>query len=122
MLRAVDLLNVVVLLELISLFVSIVGFGDIVPITPEGKLVVCGSILVGAAVVPAQAAALVEALLARQELKNKKKRGTRSARGNVNGGSDDKYVLETEFECPNCGSTMHWSAAQFCWACGDKFT
>jgi hypothetical protein len=27
------------------------------------------------------------------------------------------------FECPNCGSTMHWwSTAQFCWSCGDKFT
>jgi hypothetical protein len=44
-----------------------VGFGDIVPVSWEGRLVVSGSILAGVAVIPAQAAVLVEALLARQE-------------------------------------------------------
>jgi hypothetical protein len=42
------------------------GFGDIVPITPEGKLVVSAGILMGTAVIPPQAGAPVEALLARQ--------------------------------------------------------
>lgn len=43
-----------------------VGFGDITPITWQGRLVVSGSILAGIAIIPAQAAALVEALLVRQ--------------------------------------------------------
>ena len=47
-----------------------VGFGDIYPVTWEGKLIVEGSILIGVAVVPAQAAALVDALLQRQRLKD----------------------------------------------------
>jgi len=40
-----------------------VGFGDITPITFEGRLVVSGSILAGVAIIPAQAATLFEALL-----------------------------------------------------------
>jgi len=50
-----------------------VGFGDITPITPEGKLVVCGSILAGVAIIPAQTASLVEALLAGQKVERKRK-------------------------------------------------
>lgn len=44
-----------------------VGFGDIHPVTSAGRWVVSGSILIGSAVVPAQAAALVEAFLDREE-------------------------------------------------------
>uniref|UniRef100_A0A7S3JMQ8 Potassium channel domain-containing protein n=1 Tax=Aureoumbra lagunensis TaxID=44058 RepID=A0A7S3JMQ8_9STRA len=40
-----------------------VGFGDIVPVTPEGRLVVSFSILFGIAVIPAQVSDLAEALL-----------------------------------------------------------
>ena len=40
-----------------------VGFGDITPITFQGRLVVMGSILAGVAIIPVQAAALFEALL-----------------------------------------------------------
>lgn len=93
--------------------------------TPEGKFVVSGSIVVGAAVIPAQAAALVEALLARKELKKEQKRSKKKSgtRKNESMNDDDgKFVLETAFKCPNCGSKMHWSAAQYCWSCGDKFT
>jgi len=43
------------------------GYGDITPVTWQGKLVVSGSILAGVAIIPAQAAGLVEALLAREE-------------------------------------------------------
>jgi len=42
-----------------------VGFGDINPVTTSGRWVVSGSILVGIAVIPAQTAALVSALLDR---------------------------------------------------------
>ena len=54
-----------------------VGFGDIVPVTSAGKLIVEGSILVGVAVVPAQAAALVDALLARQKSNERDKQKAR---------------------------------------------
>jgi hypothetical protein len=37
-----------------------VGFGDIAPVTSQGRLVVCGSILAGVAIIPAQAAKLVD--------------------------------------------------------------
>ena len=40
-----------------------VGFGDIVPVTTEGRLVVCASILAGVAVIPFQLSSLGEALL-----------------------------------------------------------
>jgi len=52
-----------------------VGFGDIVPITSTGRFVVGASILAGVAIIPAQAANLVEALLDfEQEKKEKSKR------------------------------------------------
>ena len=37
-----------------------VGFGDISPVTSQGRLIVCGSILAGVAIIPAQAAKLVD--------------------------------------------------------------
>eukprot|EP00566_Odontella_aurita_P012110 CAMPEP_0113544230 /NCGR_PEP_ID=MMETSP0015_2-20120614/10595_1 /TAXON_ID=2838 /ORGANISM="Odontella" /LENGTH=487 /DNA_ID=CAMNT_0000444471 /DNA_START=291 /DNA_END=1754 /DNA_ORIENTATION=- /assembly_acc=CAM_ASM_000160 len=40
-----------------------VGFGDISPVTSQGRLVVCGSILAGVAIIPAQAAKLVDAII-----------------------------------------------------------
>jgi hypothetical protein len=43
-----------------------VGFGDIVPVTAQGKFVVCGSIIAGVAIIPAQTAEFVDALLAFQ--------------------------------------------------------
>ena len=47
--------------------ISTVGFGEIAPATNAGRLVVSGSILIGVAVLPAQAAALVESLRERTE-------------------------------------------------------
>lgn len=44
-----------------------VGFGDIAPVTPQGRLVVCASILAGVAVIPAQAASLLDAILEYQK-------------------------------------------------------
>jgi voltage-gated potassium channel len=43
-----------------------VGFGDIAPVTSAGRWIISGSILIGSVIVPAQAAALVEALLNRE--------------------------------------------------------
>jgi hypothetical protein len=52
-----------------------VGFGDIAPITAEGRFVVSMSILAGVAIIPAQAANLVDAIV--QFQKERKKGGPR---------------------------------------------
>jgi voltage-gated potassium channel Kch len=163
-----------------------VGFGDITPVSWEGRLVVSGSILAGVAVIPAQAAVLVEALLARQEEQKAAQQARSQAANSETGSSDEdnflqqadtavlgasdsnsdstatltptfdpirqevaaqaakrrhtlvhggtstatndndnipsggRMVLETEFACPACGVSMHWSSAKFCWSCGHK--
>ena len=43
-----------------------VGYGDISPVTAQGRLVVCGSILAGVAIIPAQAAKLVDVFIESQ--------------------------------------------------------
>eukprot|EP00562_Extubocellulus_spinifer_P032501 CAMPEP_0178730838 /NCGR_PEP_ID=MMETSP0699-20121125/29731_1 /TAXON_ID=265572 /ORGANISM="Extubocellulus spinifer, Strain CCMP396" /LENGTH=445 /DNA_ID=CAMNT_0020382887 /DNA_START=42 /DNA_END=1376 /DNA_ORIENTATION=+ len=48
-----------------------VGFGDIAPVTPQGRLTVCVSILAGVAVIPAQATKLVDAVVAFQQEQKK---------------------------------------------------
>lgn len=52
-----------------------VGFGDIAPVTPQGRLTVCVSILAGVAIIPAQATKLVDAIVAFQQ--DEKKGGPR---------------------------------------------
>ena len=103
---------------------STLGLGDITPITWEGRLVVCGSILAGVAIVPAQAAALVEALVARREsiVDRKKNSDIKRPRRNTlePAGNAGQMVLDTEMPCSSCGSTMHWASARFCWSCGKK--
>jgi hypothetical protein len=123
-----------------------VGFGDIVPVTWLGKLIVSGSILAGVAVVPAQAAAMVEALLARQEedkkakernqnsiSQNKRPQSKRLAGGmsettgaitttttRKNDNRMAQQVLETTRACPCCDAVMHWANARYCWSCGES--
>ena len=86
-----------------------VGFGDITPVTFQGRLVVGGSILAGVAIIPAQAASLAEAYLDFQKEKDvgKRKLGT-NAEGNAT----------IRRECGNCGATPHRKDASFCWSCG----
>jgi voltage-gated potassium channel len=48
-----------------------VGFGDIAPITSQGRLIVCLSILAGVAVIPAQASKLVDVLVEFQQEQKK---------------------------------------------------
>jgi hypothetical protein len=58
-----------------------------------------------------------------KKMRSKTSHNKRAVNGESNDKIGDKFVLEMTFECPNCGSTMHWwSTAQFCWSCGDKFT
>jgi voltage-gated potassium channel len=91
-----------------------VGFGDITPVTPEGKLVVSGTILAGVAVIPTQTAALVEALLAREAMKQNKKTSKTPRLPSESGTSlvGDK--------CGKCGASFHWSEAKFCYSCGTQ--
>lgn len=105
-----------------------VGFGDVSPVTSQGKLIVCGSIVFGVAVVPGQAAALLEALLDREKLQSGR---------TVNGGSsrlvgkqksslgsdaeESTLALDTTASCSQCGASFHWSSASYCYKCGAKF-
>ncbi len=96
-----------------------VGFGDIVPVTPEGKLVVSGSILAGVAVIPAQAAALVEALLAREQYKTGD-RSIKSTTSSKRSRDERRSMVMAPSSCSNCGAEFHWANAEFCWSCGTK--
>lgn len=127
-----------------------VGFGDITPVTFQGRLVVMGSIIVGVAVIPAQAASLVEALLIFQKEKEVKRNGNLSE-------MDDNFDYQREFTtvtkdewaplvqdssflqqqtdnnpnvipttyvvneaCRNCNAFPHRLDARFCWSCGNQ--
>ena len=108
-----------------------VGFGDVTPITWQGKLVVSGSILAGVAVIPAQAAALVEALL---EGSNNAKVKTdkdntdspvlesRAPPPPTQASMGANMVLETTQTCPSCKAGLHWAQANFCYNCGEKIS
>lgn len=89
--------------------------------TPEGKLVVSGSILAGVAVIPAQAAALVEALLAREKYKAGDASLVKQRASVVEAKEDGRLnpVMQMT-SCPNCNAQHHWANAQFCWSCGTK--
>lgn len=114
-----------------------VGFGDVSPVTWQGRLIVCGSILFGVAVVPAQAGALVEALLDRENInKNGRKKGigtkltndretsidgaTEGSNTNRNASEEADLALDVTYTCQNCGASFHWSSAQYCYRCGEK--
>mmetsp|Transcript_12306 Transcript_12306/g.29401 ORF Transcript_12306/g.29401 Transcript_12306/m.29401 type:complete len:459 (-) Transcript_12306:80-1456(-) len=70
-----------------------VGFGDITPVTPAGKAVVSGAILVGIGLIPYQLSNAVEAVLA----------------------SKQRAV-----PCPRCAEATHMPKANFCWRCGSE--
>ena len=88
-----------------------VGFGDVAPITNEGRFIVAASIVAGVAVVPAQAAALLEALMESQN--EQKMFGSKPVKR-------PDGMLDALTPCPSCSATMHWSDAKFCWSCGEK--
>lgn len=99
-----------------------VGFGDIVPVTPEGKLVVSGSILAGVAVIPAQAGALVEALLAREKYHtgDTRRPSNRRTKNKRRDDIDGRGMVMMSSSCINCGAEFHWANAEYCWSCGTR--
>jgi voltage-gated potassium channel Kch len=117
-----------------------VGFGDVTPVTSQGRLVVCGSILFGIAVVPAQGAALLEALLEGEQAKkdgtstgtrNKSKTNNsaitaravvpgRTRNDNDDADGNNVLALDTTTRCPHCGASFHWASAQYCYSCGGE--
>jgi hypothetical protein len=129
------------------LFAKIVGFGDIVPMTFEGRVVVCGAILAGVAVIPAQAAKLVDVFVESQNDQEVRKRprqmayrSTAASRRrtditvNATNGmgpsgisidippkesSSTMEVTESFSKvCSQCGALEHRADAHFCWSCG----
>jgi len=88
-----------------------VGFGDITPVTFQGRIVVMASILAGVIVVPAQAASLAEAYLEFQ-----RERDGMRMRDNNN------KTKKVEFRegCPQCGAGFQRVDASYCWSCGKQ--
>lgn len=80
-----------------------VGFGDITPITVEGRLIVCLSILAGVAVVPAQLSSLADALLSRSVVADPPPTSAQRA-----------------LACPVHGDLLHRRDASFCFRCGAR--
>ena len=110
-----------------------VGFGDVNPVTWQGRLTVCGSIIFGVTVIPAQTAALFEALLDRENSR-KGRRNSSSAKTKTSRQSskvltksglstaetdESVLVLDTETTCPFCDASFHWSCARYCYKCGE---
>lgn len=97
-----------------------VGFGDITPITTEGRFVVIASILVGVVVIPSQAAELVEALLDFQQERRQKQMIKNTLRNK--GGDDNMFetdlMVDSRISCPSCGKRSHRGDALYCWNCG----
>jgi len=98
-----------------------VGFGDITPITLTGRLVVMGSILVGVAIIPAQGAELVEALLDFQSERRQKKLIKTTLRTRTDGGGlETDAMIDPRISCASCGKRNHRGDAFYCWSCGSK--
>ncbi|GAB5366804.1 hypothetical protein AAMO2058_001175100 [Amorphochlora amoebiformis] len=86
-----------------------VGFGDITPVTAQGKLVVSLAIIFGVTFIPVQLGSLAEAII-----KDTAPKG--SLRSNST--KEPLYMISTR-ECLSCRATPHRLDARFCWRCGD---
>ena len=99
-----------------------VGFGDIYPITSEGRLVVCASIVVGVAVVPPQLLRLAEALSEGLGQRQANAALQRDAALRDAGASELPPRPNPMAACSNCGQAVHISTAVFCHQCGARLT
>mmetsp|Transcript_28620 Transcript_28620/g.45995 ORF Transcript_28620/g.45995 Transcript_28620/m.45995 type:complete len:458 (-) Transcript_28620:137-1510(-) len=82
-----------------------VGFGDISPVTPEGRLVVSLSIILGVTIIPVQLGNLAEAfMLDQRQMKSE---------------SGESYIMTSSSICNACGAEPHRIDAKFCWSCGE---
>eukprot|EP00571_Detonula_confervacea_P004173 CAMPEP_0172315506 /NCGR_PEP_ID=MMETSP1058-20130122/25409_1 /TAXON_ID=83371 /ORGANISM="Detonula confervacea, Strain CCMP 353" /LENGTH=481 /DNA_ID=CAMNT_0013029591 /DNA_START=6 /DNA_END=1448 /DNA_ORIENTATION=+ len=88
-----------------------VGFGDITPVTAQGRLVVGGSILAGVAIIPAQAASLAEAYLDFQKERY-------AGKGESISKAKENTIIIGREKCDKCGVGPHRNDAFFCWSCG----
>ena len=86
-----------------------VGFGDITPVTFEGRMVVGASILAGVAIIPAQAASLAESFLDFQKERELQKKPKAKRKAPLGRG-----------KCDACGAGPHRKDAFFCWSCGNQ--
>jgi hypothetical protein len=103
---------------------------DITPVTTGGKLVVCGSILAGVAIIPGQAAALFEALLESDKQRAELERESPLSLAATNSLDSEPQQQQSEQQrgrmldpvtpCVHCGTTLHWVDATYCWSCGKK--
>ncbi len=106
------------------------GFGDISPVTSQGRLVVCATILAGVAIEPAQAASLAEVYLdfQKERLEGKRQRRTPpslSLSVSVVTIASEEIVATSssggeERRCGECSAAHHRNDASFCWSCGMK--
>jgi voltage-gated potassium channel len=126
-----------------------VGFGDIVPVTFNGRLVVSGSILAGVALIPAQAAKLADAIIASQKEEetvrkpmpmglplssSRRKTDQMSSATDGMGPSGEEMVeindppneastsdVYASYKvCSQCRASGHRTDSSFCWSCGSR--
>mmetsp|Transcript_53589 Transcript_53589/g.110551 ORF Transcript_53589/g.110551 Transcript_53589/m.110551 type:complete len:423 (+) Transcript_53589:26-1294(+) len=85
-----------------------VGFGDITPITAQGRLVVAASILAGVGIIPYQLSKLAEVFMATASFD----------RQGIRFQSIQESPESSGRQCPSCNATPHRKDAAFCWRCG----
>ena len=84
-----------------------VGYGDISPVTSQGRLVVSLTILAGVAIIPAQAASLAEAYIdfQNEQALDKSSKATKRKK--------------KQRKCGKCNAGPQRSDALYCWSCGE---
>lgn len=105
--------------------------------TALGRMAVCATILAGAAIIPLQVTAFVDALLDfRRDLEAKKSLSKKGANGDLL--EDELLYEETDvlqadgsyrrtktsklLACSICEEKPHREKARYCWACGSPLT
>ena len=105
--------------------------------TALGRMAVCATILAGAAIIPLQVTAFVDALLDfRRDLEAKKLLSKKGANGDLL--EDELLYEETDvlqadgsykrtktnklLACSICDEKPHREKARYCWACGSPLT